>query len=126
MNLLNDIRRLVEKDDEHHIKIEVDALGVKISLDYDPTLDYDEKCVIPIYYSTVDEFCYIPHDEYCETFQPTDYGMDFSEVKLVGKIMQYLEEHKQEINKLCKGYCIGDREIYKKKHDNKENSNDNV
>ena len=117
MNLLNDIKEFLKDDDEHNLKIAVDWEGVTVYLDYDPALDFEGNCVIPIHYTTIEEVCYIPHDEYCKLFKPTDFGVDYSEIKIIEKIMGYLEKHKQEINELCKGYLIEEREGYKEKHD---------
>lgn len=114
MNLLNDIKDILKDDTEHHLKIEIDALGVTVYLDYDPCCDYKEDVILPIYYNAVDEFCYIPHNKYCEMYKPCAYGLEFTEIRLVEKIMSYLDSHKKEINKLCDGYDIEDR---KEKHD---------
>lgn len=117
MNLLNDIKKFLKDDDEHNLKIVIDWGGVTVYLDYDPALDFEKNCVIPIHYTTIEECCYIPHDEYCKLFKPTDFGVDYSEIKLIKQIMGYLEKHKQEINELCKDYLIEQRETYKEKHD---------
>ena len=121
MNLLNDIKKFLKDDDEHVLKIEIAWDGVTVYLDYDPELEFREESIIPIHFTTVEEFCYIPHDKYIEMFKPCDFGMHTSEVKLVAKIMEYLDNHKEDIKKLCKGLLVDEREVYKKKHD--ENSN---
>lgn len=118
INLLKDIKKFLKDDTEHYLKVEVDSMGVTVYLDYDPDSGFEEDCVIPIYYDNIENFCYIPHDKYCEMFRPADFGMDFTEIKIIKDIMQYLENHKQEINELCDGYSFKDREVYKKKNDN--------
>ena len=118
MDLLNDIKDFLKDDDDHNLRIEVDYFGVTVYLDYDPGMDYEENCVIPVYYDTVESFCYIPHDKYCEMYKPNDFGMDLTEIRLIEKIMSYLENHKQEIEELCEGYTVEDRHTYKEKHNN--------
>ena len=104
MNLLEDIKEIVKRDKEHNVKIEVDNLGVKVYLDYDPSNDYEEKTLIPIEYTTLEEFAYIPDTEYREKFNVNDYGIDLHEITLIKEIMEYLESHGKEIRELCSGY----------------------
>lgn len=93
------------------LKISVDWSGIDIHLDYDPEKDFEEKCVIPIRYDILDEFTYIPDDEYREKFNPNDYGIEYKEIILIKDIMEYLMSHSQEINDLCIGYDWQDRKI---------------
>ena len=109
MNLLEDIKKIIKNDDEHMVKVEVAWDGVTVYLDYDPTKDFNEECVIPIHYCTVDEFSYIPHDELVKLYRPSDYGIDLKEISLMKDIMKYLESHKKEIAKLCSGYDFENR-----------------
>lgn len=104
MNLLEDIKKIVKEDKEHNVKVVVDNLSVKVYLDYDPGNDYEEKMLIPIEYTTLEEFAYIPDGEYREKYNACDYGIDLSEITLIKRIMEYLESHKKEINNLCDGY----------------------
>ena len=117
MNLLNDIKKFLKDDEEHHLKIEIDGYGITIYLDYDPSLEFKNECIIPIHYTTIEEFCYIPHIEYCDMYKPNDFGIDYSEIKIIANIMGYIEKHKQEINELCKGYTVDERESFKEKHE---------
>ena len=117
MDILKDIRDILvrNKDVEHMLQIVVDWSGVTVYLDYDPEKDFEEdfeeKCVIPIRYDTLDEFAYMPDSEYREKFHPNDYGIEYKEIVLIKKIMEYLESHKEEINDLCVGYDWEDRKI---------------
>ena len=113
MDILKDIRDILirNKDAEHMLKIVVDWSGVTVYLDYDPEKDFEEKCVLPIRYDTLDEFAYIPDSEYREKFHPNDYGIEYKEIVLIKEIMEYLESHKEEINDLCVGYDWEDRKI---------------
>jgi hypothetical protein len=106
MDLVADLKDIMIKnnDKEHNLKVEVDNMGVKVFLDYDPDGNYEEKTMIPIEYTTCEEFAYIPDSEYREKFIVNDYGMDLHEITLIKDIMQYLEDHKEEIGKLCVDY----------------------
>ena len=117
MNLLNDIKKFLKDEDEHNLKIKVSWEGVTVYLDYDPTGEESGNCIIPIHYTTFEEFCYIPHDEFIEMYKPNDFGIDYSEIKIINKIMSYLEKHKEEINKLCRGYDAQDRKFYKESNE---------
>ena len=48
-------------------------------------------------------------------YKPNDFGIDYSEIKIINKIMEYLEKHKEQINELLRGYDAQDR-----KDENKE------
>ena len=109
MNLLEDIKKIVNNDKEHNVKIEVNDMGVKVYLDYDPENTCEEKTIIPIEYSILDEFAFIPDDEYREKFIIDDFGIDLHEITLIKEIMEYLEAHKEEIDKLCSGYSWEER-----------------
>ena len=116
MDILKDIRDILirNKDAEHMLQIVVEWSGVTVYLDYDPEKDFEEKCVIPIRYDTLDRFAYIPDSEYREKFHPNDYGIEYKEIVLIKGIMEYLESHKEEINDLCAGYDWEDRKIINK------------
>lgn len=109
MNLLKDIRDILKNDREHNLKIEVDCYTVRVYLECDPELSFDETIIIPIEYTTIEEFAYIPDDEYRKKFNVDDFGLDLNEITLIKEIMEYLESHKEEIAELCKGYCWEDR-----------------
>lgn len=104
MNLLEDIKAIVKNDKEHNVKVEVDCMGVKVYLDYDPDKNFEEKCVIPIEFDTLMEFAFIHDSEYREKFNPNDYGIELNEIVLIKEIMEYLESHKKEICELCNGF----------------------
>ena len=113
MDILKDIRDILikHKDNEHMLKIEVDWSGVTVYLDYDPNKNFEENCVIPIKIDAFEGFAYIPDREYKEKFNPTDFGIDYKEIVLIKEIMEYLENHKEEIDDLCTGYDWEDRKI---------------
>lgn len=102
MDLLRDIAEIIKDDKEHNVEVKVDCCGVMVYLEYNPS--EVENCIIPIYYTTMEEFAYIPHDELVKKFIPNDFGIYLNEVRLIQKIMEYMENNKQEINKLCWSY----------------------
>lgn len=106
MNVLQDIKDILvkNKDKEHHLKVDVSWEGVTVYLEYDPDKEFEEKCIIPIRYDTLEEFAYIPNDEYRDKYNPNDYGIYLKEVILIKEIMEYLEAYSIEINELCAGY----------------------
>lgn len=117
MNLIKDLKNIVKDDKEHFLEINVAWDGVRVYLDYDPDGEFKEKWVIPIYYDTIDRFAYIPDDEYRKKYNKDgslDYGIDSHEVKLIYKIMDYLEKHSNEIDVLCKELDFQNRDCYKK------------
>lgn len=113
MNILQDIKDILvkNKDKEHHLKVDVSWDGVIVYLEYDPDKEFEEKCIIPIRYETLEEFTYISNSEYREKYNPEDYGIDLKEIILIKDIMEYLETHSTEINELCAGYDWEDRDI---------------
>lgn len=113
VNILQDIKDILirNKDKEHRLKIEISWKGITVYLEYDPDKDFEEKCIIPIRYETLEEFAYIPDNEYRDKYNPNDYGMDLKEIILIKEIMEYLERHSSEINELCSGYDWEDRTI---------------
>src|SRR5574344_556905 len=104
MDLFRDIVEILKNDKEHHLKIVVDSYEVSIFLEYDPSQEYSDKVVIPITYTTLEEFAYIPDDKYREMFNADDFGIDKTEIKIIYDIMDYLESHKKEINEICELY----------------------
>lgn len=112
VDLIKDLKNILKDNREHHLEINISWDGVRVYLQYDPNGDFDESCVIPIYYTTVEDFAYIPNDEYRKKYNPSDYGIDANEVKLISEIMDYLELHGDEIDELCSGLDFQDRECY--------------
>lgn len=111
INIVQEIIEIVKNDHRHHIKIVVDGIYFTVYLDDDPDETYEEKYLIPIRYDCCSNFCYIPHDEYCEIMHDNDFGIDLEEINLIQKIMQYMENNKEEIENICCGFSL-----YKRKH----------
>lgn len=112
MDLLKDIADLVKEDREHDIVVKINPDGVLVYLEYDPNRDMHGKCIIPIQYDCFYENVCIPQEELIEKFQPNECGINLSEIKLIKKIMKYIENNKKEINKLCTFYDLADRHNY--------------
>lgn len=102
LNLIEDILNIVKDDERHNIKVVIESLGITIYLDDDPDGDYEEKYIVPVRYDSLFEGCYIPHDEYLKCMSDdVDCGIDKEEIDLIQKIMEYLENNKEEINHYC-------------------------
>lgn len=101
MNVFESIGKLMENDSEHFLKMEVSLDGIAVYLDYDPALQFKKNCVIPIRYTAVERFAYIPDTEYREMFNPNDFGIEENEITLIKNIMDCLNEHDDEIQELC-------------------------
>lgn len=100
LNLIEDILDIIKKDNRHNVKICIDMLGVTIYLDDDPEDTYEEKYVIPVMYDSLCNSCYIPHDKYIKCMSnDMDTGIDREEIDLISKLMAYLEDHKEAIDK---------------------------
>lgn len=100
LNLIEDILDVIKKDNRHNVKICIDMLGVTIYLDDDPEDTYEEKYVIPVMYDSLCNSCYIPHDKYIKCMSnDMDTGIDREEIDLISKLMAYLEDHKEAIDK---------------------------
>ena len=75
-------------------------LGVTIYLDDDPEDTYEEKYVIPVMYDSLCHSCYIPRDKYIKCMSnDIDAGIDREEIDLISKLMAYLEDNKEAIDK---------------------------
>ena len=100
LNLIEDILDIIKKDNRHNVKICIDMLGVTIYLDDDPEDTYEEKYVIPVMYDSLCNSCYIPHDKYIKCMSnDIDTGVDREEIDLISKLMAYLEDNKEAIDK---------------------------
>lgn len=101
MDLFRDITEIVKSDREHHVEVKANSFGVTVYLIDDPLNECFEEYIIPITYSTLEECCYIPRNEFFEKFKECDTGIEFEEIVLIKRIMKYLQCNKVEINKLC-------------------------
>lgn len=110
INLVEDIKKLVRNDREHNVKIEIDTYGIKIYLAYDSERIYEENAIIPIEYTLLEEFAFISDSDYRKMFNPTDFGINLNEIRLIHNIMEYIESNKEEINKLCLGLDLNFRD----------------
>lgn len=111
MDILRDISNILKdtNDKEHNLSISVDMCGVTVYLEYDPDNEYNEKMVIPIRFNAAESFTYIPHDKLMEKYKADEYGIEYSEILLISKIMEYFEKNKEEICDLCIPYDAADR-----------------
>ena len=116
MNLITDIKDLLKYDTEHLLRIEISSFSLKIYLEYNPNLDKEENCIIPIEYSFVDDIICIPNNEFHEMYNPSDYGLEMNEINIINNIMNYLNKYREEIKELCYGFDYLERDVYKQKN----------
>lgn len=109
MDFLKDIANIVKDDKKHNVEVKVNSTGLTVYLEYDPDGDINKQCIIPVQYDSVYEIVCIPQEELIEKFNPNEGGIDLGEIKLIKKIMKYMEKHKVEINELCGRYNLIDR-----------------
>lgn len=106
INLLNDIKEIVKNDKEHRIEIMIDSINIDIKLIYDPESNFEQSCFfIPIRYSSIEGYSYIDSCQYKEN-ESHDIGMNIEEIKLVERIMEYLNKHTYEINGFLQGFDV--------------------
>ncbi len=109
MKLIRDIIDLAKDYKDYNIKVLFEELDVTVYLSYDPDHQYRDEMVIPIRLDLLEQLTYIPHDEYVKTFNPDEYGIVLDDIKLIHKIMKYLDKHSVEISKLCSGLAGEER-----------------
>lgn len=109
MDLLKDIAKIVKDDKEHNVEIKVNSTEVVVYLKYNPEDQIKPECAIPIAYDPGEEFAYIPQDELVKVYNMSDYGIDLNKIRLIKKIMKYMEKYSIEINELCGRYDLRDR-----------------
>lgn len=97
INLIEDITRIVKDDNRHTVKIAIEPVQLSIYLSDDPDDDYEELYVIPIKYDILIQSAYIDDHDYKKMMTDNDGGIDLEEIKLIHKIMLYLEENKESI-----------------------------
>lgn len=99
----------MKDDKEHNVEVKVNSSEVVVYLEYDPEQSFDSKCIIPVAYDSGEEFAYIPHNELIKIFNPSDCGIELNEIRLIKKIMKYMEKHSVELNELCGRYHLKNR-----------------
>lgn len=126
MKFLNEIKKILKDDTRHMVSINIAWYGVTIYLDDDPESNFEEKYVIPIHYSTLEEFSYIPDGEYRTKCQESDYGIDFEEIVLIQKIMKCLDKNKVEINEFCSNLEVESRKETINERNENQRSDENL
>ena len=86
----------------------IDRYGVTVYLDNDPEDECDEKYVTPIHYDVYLDCVGIPYSEFmrCMHEPNEDIAIEYDEIILIHKIMEYLENNKVEINKMCSNLSV--------------------
>lgn len=103
MDILKDIAEFLAEDKIHDIETRVNADGVTVCLIRN--LSQSGKEVIPIWYSSLEDFSCILKDE----LRLIDYGIDRDEIELINQIMEYMENNSKEIYELCMSFGAQER-----------------
>lgn len=108
-NILNDLIRILRNDSDHRIKIEISDWDFRVYLIYDPENKLDNSIIVPIVYEPLEDIIFIPQNELVDSYNCTDFGMDFVEIKLIEQIMQYIEDNSETIKELCSSCSLKGR-----------------
>ena len=86
----------------------IDRYGVTVYLDDDPEDEGFEKFLIPIRYDTYLDCACIPYSELmrCMHEPNEDVAIEYNEIILIHKIMDYLEYNKAEIDEMCSNLSV--------------------
>ena len=90
INVVEDIAKVVKYDKRHNVKVVVDPNSITISLSEG---SFDDVCDIPIKYDCSDGI-YIDNKK-----QKGVIGI--CDINIVKDIMEYLEDHMNELDELC-------------------------
>lgn len=99
---------ITKDDSDHNVRVTVDRYGVTVYLDDDPEDEGDEKFLIPIRYDTYLNCVGIPYSEFmrCMHEPNEDIAIEYDEIILIHKIMEYLENNKVEIDEICSNLSV--------------------
>ena len=108
INLIHDLIDIIKDDSDHNVRVTVDRYGVTVYLDDDPEDEGDEKFLIPIRYDTYLNCVGIPYSEFmrCMHEPNEDIAIEYDEIILIHKIMEYLENNKSEIDDICNNLSV--------------------
>lgn len=103
INLIHDLVDIIKDDSDHNVRVMVDRCGVTVYLD-----DDSEKFLIPIRYNTYLDCACISCSELMKYMhEPNeDVAIEYDEIILIHKIMDYLENNKSEIDKICDNLSV--------------------
>lgn len=114
MRFFNDLQKIMASDNKHIMQIKISFEGLLVKLFYDPKKELDERYMLPIYYDAAESFSYIPVDVLKQEYNG-DYGFELDEINLTNKIMECMENNKDELSRLC---SICDFDCRNKKYQN--------
>ena len=99
---------IIKDDSDHNVRVTVDRYGVTVYLDDDPEDEGFEKFLIPIRYDTYLNCVCISYSELMKYMhEPNeDVTIEYDEIILIHKIMDYLENNKSEIDKICSSLSV--------------------
>lgn len=108
INLIQDLIDITKYDLDHNVRITVDKYGVTVYLDDDPEDEGFERFLIPIRYDSYLDCVGIPYSKLMKYMhEPNeDVAIEYDEIILIHKIMDYLESHKVELDKICSNLSV--------------------
>ena len=90
INVVEDIAKVVKYDKRHNVKVVVEPNSITISLSEG---SFDDVCDIPIKYDCSDGI-YIDNKK-------QKWVIGICDINIVKDIMEYLEDHMNELDELC-------------------------
>lgn len=108
INLIHDLIDVIKDDSDHNVRVTVDRYGVTVYLDDDPEDEGFEKFLIPIRHDTYLDCACISYSELMKYMHELneDVAIEYDEIILIHKIMDYLENNKSEIDKICSSLSV--------------------
>lgn len=102
MDMLEEFRDIMNSDTEHNIELNLDYTGFTVYLDLSTESDCEGMYVIPIKYDVLEDCIHVPYREFVEKYDSgADIGITYDEVKLIQKIMDWMNAHKSVIERTC-------------------------
>lgn len=108
-NILEDILDIFKNDKEHHVYFHIEPYVFKVYIEYDYDCKFEGDMVIPVVYDSTEEIVCISDKEYKDMYTDKQYGIDIYEIRLISKVMEYIEKNKVYINTLCERCCWDNR-----------------
>ena len=101
-NILEELKEIMKDDNEHNVELNLDFTGLTVYLDLATEDNCTEMYMIPIKYDVLEDCIHIPYREFVEKYdESADIGTTYEEVKLIQKIMNWMNTHKSIISEIC-------------------------
>lgn len=101
-NILEELKEIMKEDKEHNVELNLDFTGLTVYLDLAAEDGCTEMYMIPIKYDVLEDCIHVPYREFVEKYDSgADIGITYDEVKLIQKIMDWMNAHKSVIERTC-------------------------